>query len=156
MIEPEFLQAAGLIAQVPLVVAFIYFSIKIINLYLSNQREISAGFAETVKGIVASWSAAMDRRDQETRAFLSEYQRQFITAGEIDRKTLNCWVEDWRSELERRDAEQRAFLTEFRAASFEMLRSVQEAVDRNTQAITAVNESRIAQGNNRSIKPGSR
>jgi len=65
-----------LLGEVPLVVAFIFFSIKIITIYQSDQEKSADKTSQMILTITNQWTKDCDRRDNEMREFLRAIRDQ--------------------------------------------------------------------------------
>lgn len=98
MPEVNNVEILNVLSQAPLVIAFIYFSLKIINIYQTAQAESqqrcqayqeseakrnqefqerqSKTVADMMLTVVTTWAEASDKRDQEMQKFISEMRDQ--------------------------------------------------------------------------------
>lgn len=106
-----------LLGEVPLVVAFIVFSVKIITLYQQAQTE------------------SQDKFHQAQKELTEAARLQAAVQGERVEKMLLTITSQWSQQCDKRDLEMRTFLQVIRDQDTEVINRLSEDIRANTQAL---------------------
>jgi len=72
----EFTSLLQLTGQIPLVIAFVYFALRIIHYYLEDQKASREATGRMITKLIEDWQASQKERNEDMKGFLSDLQER--------------------------------------------------------------------------------